>query len=56
MKILDINLDYKYTRNWIKKFGNVAYKTEVEKSIRILPNIETEWFFIAKFKKLKNLG
>lgn len=54
MKIQDIDLDYKYTRSWIKKFGKVAYKSEVEKSIRILPNYETEWFFIAKFKKIKD--
>lgn len=54
MKIQEINLDYNYTRNWIKKYGNIAYKSEVEKSIRILPSDESEWFFIAKFKKIKD--
>lgn len=52
MKIEEIKFDYKYARPWIKKFNNTAYKSEVEKSIRILPNAETEWFFIAKFKKI----
>lgn len=51
MKIQDINIDYEYARNWIKKFDNVVYKADVVKSIRILPSDETEWFFIAKFKK-----
>ncbi|MDD3145355.1 MAG: RsmB/NOP family class I SAM-dependent RNA methyltransferase [Candidatus Gracilibacteria bacterium] len=54
IKIQDINIDYKYARNGIKKFGSVAYKSEVEKSIRILPSDETEGFFIAKFKKIKD--
>lgn len=51
MEIVDININYKYSRNWIKNFENKIFKNEIEKSIRILPSEETEWFFIAKFKK-----
>lgn len=41
----------KYIRNGIKSFEKYIYSKEVEKSIRILPSEETEWFFITKFKK-----
>ncbi|MDD3793979.1 MAG: RsmB/NOP family class I SAM-dependent RNA methyltransferase [Candidatus Gracilibacteria bacterium] len=54
MKIQDINLDYNYARKGIKKLNNTAFKNEVEKSVRILPSFESEGFFIAKFKKIKD--
>jgi len=44
----DIN---KYKKSWIKSFENLIFNNEVTKSVRILPSIDTEWFFIAKFKK-----
>lgn len=48
----DINLDFKYKKNWIKKFWKYIYKNEVSKSLRILPSEENDWFFVAKFKKI----
>lgn len=54
MKLQEIKLDYKYARKWINKINDKVYRKEVEKTIRILPSIESEWFFIAKFKKIKD--
>lgn len=53
LQIQDINLDYKNVRPWITKFEGNFYKKEVIKAVRILPSEESEWFFIAKFKKIK---
>lgn len=44
----------KYVKNWMKFFEKYIYSKEVEKSIRILPSQETEWFFITKFKKYES--
>lgn len=52
LQIQDINLDYKYAKQGLKWFWKHVYRNDVTKSIRIIPNIETEWFFIAKFKKI----
>lgn len=54
MKLEEIKLEYKYERKWINKINDKVYRKEVEKTIRILPSEESEWFFIAKFKKIKN--
>lgn len=51
LEICDISIDYKYVRTWIKKYWKYIYRNDVTKSIRILPSEETEWFFIAKFRK-----
>lgn len=55
MKLEEIKLDYIYARKWINKINDTVYRKEVEKTIRILPSTECEWFFIAKFKKIKEL-
>jgi len=52
LKIQDIDLNYKYARKWIKKFCKQIFRNDVEKSTRIIPSEETQWFFIAKFKKI----
>lgn len=41
----------KYVKSGVKSFGKYIYSNQVVKSVRILPSEETEWFFIAKFKK-----
>lgn len=41
----------KYIKSWIKSYWKYIYRKDVEKSIRIVPSIETEWFFVAVFKK-----
>lgn len=51
LEIQNISLNYKYIRNWIKKFEKQCFRNEVTKSIRIIPSEETEWFYIAKFIK-----
>lgn len=51
LEIEEINLDYKYIRNWIKNFSDTIYNKNVSKSIRCLPSEETEGFFIAKFRR-----
>lgn len=51
LKIEDINIDYKYSKDWILWFWKHAYRKDINKSIRILPSEESEWFFVAKFKK-----
>lgn len=45
----------KYIKKWIKSFDKYIYNSQVSKTIRIIPSQETEWFFIAKIKKLENL-
>lgn len=42
----------KYTKHWIKCFEKYIFNSEVTKSVRILPSLETEWFFVAKFRKI----
>lgn len=51
LSICEIELEYPYKKNWIKKFRKYIYKNDVEKAVRIIPNPESEWFFIAKFIK-----
>lgn len=51
MIIENIDLKWKYFKKWIKRFWKQIYRNDVEKSIRVLPSIETEWFFIVKFIK-----
>ncbi len=53
LQIVDLNLDYKYSKKWISSFWKNVYRKDINKSIRILPSEESEWFFIAKFKKIK---
>lgn len=59
LEIEDINSIFKdnnikkYIKSWIKSFDKYIYNSLVSKSIRILPSEETEWFFIAKFKKIE---
>ncbi len=40
------------TKKWLKSYKNYIFNKQIEKSIRILPSIDTEWFFIAKLKKI----
>ncbi len=53
LEIVDIisKLNIKNIKTWITRFWNIVYKKDVSKSIRILPNEDMEWFFIAKFIK-----
>lgn len=51
--IQKISLDYEFYRSWIIEFEWKKYNSEVENSFRIIPNIDSEWFFVAKFKKTK---
>ncbi len=53
IKIIDITnkLKLKNSKPWITKFWDIVYRKDVSKSIRILPNKDMEWFFIAKFIK-----
>ena len=51
MKLEDINLEYKNFRPWIKSFWKNIYNKDIVKTIRCLPSGETEWFFVAKFRK-----
>lgn len=41
------------SKEWLKWFGKQVFRKEIIKTLRILPTEETEWFFIAKFKKNK---
>lgn len=51
LELQDISFEYEFRRPWIKKFGKYIYKSEIEKCLRVLPNAESEWFFIAKLRK-----
>lgn len=52
LEIVPINLDYKNIRKWISKFWDTVYNKKVDNSLRCLPSEDTEWFFVAKFKKI----
>jgi 16S rRNA C967 or C1407 C5-methylase (RsmB/RsmF family) len=52
LELQNIEIDYKNIKKWIKWFWKHVYRKDVQKSIRILPSTETEWFFVAKFKKV----
>lgn len=52
LEIQKIWLEYKNIRKWITHFMDKTYNKKVDNSIRCLPSEETEWFFIAKFKKI----
>lgn len=47
----DIEIPLQNTKKWIPHFWKYIYKKEITKSIRIIPNTQTEGFFIAKFRK-----
>lgn len=51
---IDIGLsDRIWWKSWLTSFGkNMQYDTTIEKTVRILPSEETEWFFMAKIRKL----
>lgn len=53
LQIQDINIDYEYSKKWLSWFWKHVYRKDVSKAIRILPSEESEWFFVAKFKKIK---
>ncbi len=36
----------------ITAFGSQKYSEEMKKSVRILPSLETEGFFMAKMRKI----
>lgn len=52
LQIQEINLWMDFIKNWINSFEKQVFRKYVNKSIRCIPNTETEWFFIAKFKKV----
>lgn len=52
LQIEESNIDYDKVKQAISSFWKHVYRKDVIKSIRILPSEETEWFFIAKFKKI----
>lgn len=44
------------SKKWLKSYENYIFNKEVQKAFRILPSIDTEWFFIAKLKKIWTLS
>lgn len=51
LEIQKIEFNYKYSKSWIQNFDWKKYNPKVQNCIRILPNEESEGFFVAKFKK-----
>lgn len=52
LEIEKIDFDYENARNWLANFWKKIFKKEIAFSVkRILPSLESEWFFIAKFRK-----
>lgn len=52
LEIEKIDFDYENARNWLANFWKKIFKKEIASSVkRILPSLESEWFFIAKFRK-----
>lgn len=44
------------SKKWLKSYENYIFNKEVQKAFRILPSTDTEWFFIAKLKKIWTLS
>lgn len=51
MSLEEINLDYEYMRDWVLSFWKKVYKKEMLKTKRVLASPESEWFFVARFRK-----
>lgn len=52
LEIEKLDFDYENARNWLANFWKKIFKKEIASSVkRILPSLESEWFFIAKFRK-----
>lgn len=52
LETIDIWLgDMPWWKEGITAFGSQKYSEEMKKAVRILPSLETEGFFMAKFKK-----
>lgn len=51
LEIQKIDFDYQYKKTPLRSFEKYIYKNDVQKAMRIIPNTESEWFFVAKFKK-----
>ncbi len=49
--IPEFEIPWVHVRPWLTSFGKNIYKKESKKCVRILPSPETEWFFIARFRK-----
>nr|MDD3719952.1 RsmB/NOP family class I SAM-dependent RNA methyltransferase [Candidatus Gracilibacteria bacterium] len=52
LSIQEIALDYNYARQGICEFNGKKYNSKVCNSLRILPNEDSEGFFVAKFINL----
>ena len=52
LEIVNLELNYENSRNWLCAFWKKIFKKEIANAVkRILPSLESEWFFIAKFRK-----
>ena len=52
LEIVNLELNYENSRNWLCTFWKKIFKKEIANAVkRILPSLESEWFFIAKFRK-----
>lgn len=52
LRIEEIFLNSEFTRPGIKAFGKQVYRKTCEKTLRFIANPISEWFFIAKFRKV----
>lgn len=52
LRIEEISLNSEFTRPGIKAFGKQVYRKDIEKTLRFIANPISEWFFIAKFRKV----
>lgn len=53
LELQDIPLEWKYFKKGLTSFNEKVYRKTLNKTLRILPSEETEWFYIAKFTKIK---
>ena len=52
LEIVNLELNYENSRNWLCTFWKKIFKKEIANAVkRILPSLESEWFFITKFRK-----
>lgn len=52
LELQNLKFEYKNSRNGLSSFWKKIFKKEISNFVkRILPSEESEWFFIAKFKK-----
>lgn len=51
LEMLEIPNDFPHKKSWLKAWKEYIYHSQITKTLRIIPSVETEGFYIALFRK-----